>query len=433
VFAPFRTVGVIVVDEEHEASYKQEEAPRYHARDVAIVRAHLEGALAVLGSATPSLESYANAEGGKYGLVSLPRRVAERELPAVEVVDMRGRGADERILSRPLREALAAALGRGEQGLLLMNRRGFSSFLQCADCGAVLHCPNCRITLTLHRPRAARAVPSLRCHYCDHREPVPDACAVCGGVDLVGQGLGTQQVEELVAGLFPAALVARMDHDTMSRKDAHRRLVEAMEEGRIDVLVGTQMIAKGHDFPGLSLVGVVSADTGLNFPDFRAAERTFQLVAQVAGRPGRGEAPGRVLLQTYVPDHPAIRAAAAHDYAAFYRTEVAARMEVRYPPAVKLASCLLTGAEEARVELAARALAREVDALVRERRLGRSLSGLGPSAAPLAQLRGRFRWHYLLKSTNPALLEPTLQRLATRWRPPRGVQLVIDRDPYSLL
>ena len=433
VFAPFARVDVTVVDEEQETSYKQEEAPRYNAREVAIMRARLEGGLAVLGSATPSLESYANAGAGKYALLSLPRRIGERELPAVEIVDMRERGVGERIFSAPLREALAANLARGEQSLLLMNRRGFSSFLQCADCGATLSCPNCRITLTLHRPRGGRAAPSLRCHYCDHREPAPEACGSCAGRDLTGQGYGTQQVEELVAELFPSARVARMDHDTTTRKGVHARLVEAMERGLLDVLVGTQMVAKGHDFPGLTLVGVVSADTSLNFPDFRAAERTFQLVAQVAGRSGRGGAPGRVLVQSYVPEHPAIQAAARHDYVAFYSSEVEARFEAGYPPALKLASCLLTGEDEERVSSAARALGESVQKLRRSQGVAERLTLVGPSPAPLARLRGRFRWHFLLKSTSPGLLEPALHRLATRWRPPRGVQLVIDRDPYNLL
>jgi primosomal protein N' (replication factor Y) len=240
-------------------------------------------------------------------------------------------------------------------------------------------------------------------------------------------------VEELVSSAFPSARVARMDLDTTSRKGAHGRIVEAMERGAIDVLVGTQMVAKGHDFPGLTLVGVVSADTGLNVPDFRAAERTFQLVAQVAGRPGRGSAPGRVLVQTSVPEHAAIQAAARHDYAGFYRVEAEARAETRFPPAVKLARCLFTGTEETAVEDAARTLGADVTRLAGSRGLGERLQVLGPSAAPLAQLRGRHRWHLLLRSTSPAVLESALRRLSERWRPPRGVQLVLDRDPYGLL
>nr|MBA2566146.1 primosomal protein N' [Gemmatimonadota bacterium] len=397
------------------------------------VRARLEDALLVLGSATPALESYANAQSGKVELLELPSRVGDRPLPGVEVVDMRGRRPEERILSLPVREALAETLARGEQALLLQNRRGFSSFLQCRDCGATLGCPNCRITLTLHRPRGTRAAADLRCHYCDYREGVPEGCGACGGVDVGGQGHGTQQVEELVRELLPQARVARMDHDTTGRRGAHARLVESMERGDIDILVGTQMVAKGHDFPGLSLVVVVSADTGLNVPDFRSAERTFQLLAQVAGRSGRGQRPGRVLVQSRLPEHAAIRAAAAHDYRTFYRTEVAGRFEAGYPPAVKLAACVVSGEEERRVAEAAGALARDVDAFVREHGFGDRLTSVGPSEAPLAQLRGRFRWHLLLKSTRPALLEAALQRLATRWKAPRGTQLTLDRDPASLL
>ncbi|HEY7529143.1 MAG TPA: primosomal protein N' [Gemmatimonadota bacterium] len=436
VFAPLRDVRVVVVDEEHESGYKQDEAPRYHARDVALVRARLEGALAMLGSATPSLESYANAQAGKLALVEMPRRVADRALPAVEIVDLRGRPPEERILSRPLRDAVAGALGAGRQALLLLNRRGFSAYLQCVDCGATAGCPHCRITLTLHRPRGgAAAAAELRCHYCDHREPAPDLCPDCGGLALEGRGLGTQQVEDAARAAFPGARIARMDHDTTGRKGAHRRLVEAMERVELDVLVGTQMIAKGHDFPGLDVVGVISADTGLNVPDFRSAERTFQLLAQVAGRPGRGPAPGRVLIQTYVPGHPAIAAAAAHDYRAFHLGEVVQRFEAGYPPAVRLAECVLSGEDEAAVADAARSLARDVESLVAARRLaeGERLIGVGPSSAPLARLRGRWRWHYLLKSTSPPVLDAVLGRLATRWRPPKGVTLIIDRDPASLL
>jgi primosomal protein N' (replication factor Y) len=276
-------------------------------------------------------------------------------------------------------------------------------------------------------------VGDLRCHYCDHREPVSDVCPDCAGLALAGQGFGTQQVEERVAAEFPQARVGRMDLDTTSRKGSHGRLVEAMERGELDVLVGTQMVAKGHDFPGLTLVGVVSADTGLNVPDFRAAERTFQLVAQVAGRPGRRAAPGRVIVQTYLPEHPAIRAAARHDYAAFYAAESEARAETRFPPVVKLARLLFTGPEAGRVETAALALAGELGELARRRRLGDRLWVVGPSEAPLGRLRGRVRWHMLLKSTSPATLESALSTVAARWRLPRGVQLVIDRDPYNLL
>jgi primosomal protein N' (replication factor Y) len=386
----------------------------------------------VLGSATPALESYANAQGGKYELVTLPRRIADRPLPVVEVVDLREHGPAERVLSAPLRAALGEALSAGRQALLLLNRRGFAAFLQCHDCGSTWRCPNCRITLTLHRPRG-RGAAALRCHYCDHSEAVPDACPACRGRDLGGQGLGTQQVEEAVTALFPAARIARMDLDTTSRKGSHRRLVEAMERGEMDVLVGTQMVAKGHDFPGLTLVGVVSGDTGLNLPDFRAAERTFQLVTQVAGRPGRGTEPGRVLVQTYAPEHPAIRAAALHDYLGFYAAELEARFEASYPPAVKLASCLLSGSDEQRVSRAAASLAEDVGEVIARRGLEDRLSLLGPSEAPLAHLRGRSRWQVLLKSASPAVLERVLRRLATRWKPPRGVQLVIDRDPYSLM
>ncbi|HEY1953607.1 MAG TPA: primosomal protein N', partial [Gemmatimonadaceae bacterium] len=323
VFAPLDNLGAIIVDEEHESSYKQGETPRYHAREVAIVRAKNEGAITVLGSATPSLESWANASSGKYTLVTLPDRVGGGRLPSVEVVDLRHTATDYTamaqggvdygaVIREPLHHAIVETMSRGEQSILLLNRRGYSSFIQCIDCGAVATCPHCSITLTHHRNPER-----LVCHYCLHKEdPRPD-CARCGGRNLRQRGLGTQQVERLLCERFPSARIARMDVDTTSGKWAHTRILDRVAAGEVDILLGTQMIAKGLDFPNVTLVGVVDADVGINLPDFRASERCFQLLSQVSGRAGRGAKGGRVLIQTRLPNHHAVRYAVAHDYPSF--------------------------------------------------------------------------------------------------------------------
>jgi primosomal protein N' (replication factor Y) len=426
LFAPVGRAALVIVDEEHETAYKQDETPRYLARDVAVYRAALEGGVAVLGSATPSLETRANADSGKYRRLSLPGRIAGRPLPAVEVVDLAREGAVVGPgLSDVLVGALAETLAAGDQALLFLNRRGFASFLQCTDCGWVGACPNCRISLTYHR-----GSPRLLCHYCDHQEPVPDACPACSGRALDTRGLGTQQVEAAVAARFPAARIERMDLDTTGAKWSHARLYRAMQARSIDVLVGTQMIAKGFDLPGVALVGVVSADTALHFPDFRATERTFQLLVQVAGRAGRGDRPGRVILQTYLPGHFVVTAAATHDYEAFYRRETPDRAALGYPPARRLANVVASGTDAAAVEAAIERVAEHVR--------GEATDGLtlvGPAPCPLERLRGRWRHHALLKAESPAALERTLWDLARREDELAGggARLEIDRDPMSLL
>src|SRR5688500_10611553 len=352
VFAPLRNLGAIIVDEEHEASYKQGETPRYPAREVAIVRARHEGAITILGSATPSLESWANAAAGKFTRLRLPDRVGGGSLPAIEVTDLRKIAVDYSgmaqggvdygaVIREPLHDAIVNCLSRGEQSILLLNRRGYSSFIQCIDCGSVATCPHCSITLTHHRNPER-----LVCHYCLHKEdPRPD-CPRCGGRNLKQRGLGTQQVERLLGERFPAARIARMDFDTTSGKWAHTRILDRVASGEIDILLGTQMIAKGLDFPNVTLVGVVDADVGINLPDFRASERCFQLLSQVSGRAGRGPKGGSVIIQTRVPEHHAVVHALTHDYDAFVRAEIEGRREPVYPPFNRIVNIVFSGTVE---------------------------------------------------------------------------------------
>lgn len=429
VFAPVPRLAAIVVDEEHEPSYKQASAPRYHARDVALVRARLEGARVLVGSATPSLETLHLAGTGQLARFELPERVGARPLPPVEVVDLRSaaRVPDARGVpwTTALDEAVRGALARGEQVILLLNRRGFATFLQCPACGDVRTCPQCAIALTVHR-----TPPALRCHYCGHTAPIAPACRVCGGETQRMKGLGTQQLEHFVGLRFPAARIARMDLDTTSTKWAHHRVLERMAQGRVDILLGTQMIAKGLDFPRVTVVGVVDADTGLHLPDFRAAERTFQLVAQVAGRAGRGPAGGRVYVQTRAPAHHAIRAAAAHSVPQFAAVELPLRAAPHpaYPPHVGVVRFVASHADAARAQQAAERVAAWLRRANAERLAG-ALSVLGPAPCPIARLQGRWRWHVLAKSAEPR----ALGRVVRAWRGrTRGV-VIVDRDPVSLL
>ncbi|HEV2084478.1 MAG TPA: primosomal protein N', partial [Gemmatimonadales bacterium] len=355
VFAPVARLGLIVIDEEHEASYKNGETPRYHTRDVALVRARLEGARLLLGSATPSLETLVRTEA-RLGLLRLPERVAARPLPPVEIIDLRiapkVSGTGPLAWSEALDAAILATLARREQAILLLNRRGYAAFLQCPDCGEVWQCPRCSISLTVHR-----SPPALRCHYCGHEEPLPLSCRACGNPVQQMRGAGTQQLERMLAERYPEARVSRMDLDTTSTKWSHQRILGAVEKGEVDLLIGTQMIAKGLDFPNVTLVGVVDADTGLYLPDFRSAERTFQLLAQVAGRAGRGPKGGRVLVQTRHPTHHALVCAAQHDTEGFLRQERVLRESPPYPPVTSLVNLLLSGPNEGEVGLRAAALA----------------------------------------------------------------------------
>jgi len=429
VFAPVQRLAAIVVDEEHESSYKQGTAPRYHARDAALERGRLEGARVILGSATPSLETLHRAARGELVRFELPERIGARPLPPVEVIDLRGapRVPDARGVpwTEALDEAVRGALARSEQAILLLNRRGFATYLQCPACGDVWDCPRCAIALTVHHTPAA-----LRCHYCDHEEPIPTTCRVCGKEAARMRGLGTQQLEHFVGLRFPDARIARMDLDTTSTKWAHHRVLERMAQGKIDILLGTQMIAKGLDFPNVTVVGVVDADTGLHLPDFRAAERTFQLVAQVAGRAGRGPKGGRVYVQTRAPDHHAIRAAAAHSVEQFVAAELPLRTppQPAYPPHVGLARFVASHEDAARARQAGERVAAWLVRANRER-LSSALTVLGPAPCPIERLKGRWRWHVLIKAAEPRAIGRVVRALGAR---AHGA-VIIDRDPVSLL
>jgi len=427
VFAPVRNLGLIVVDEEHDSSYKQEETPRYNGRDVALVRAQRLKACVVLGSATPSLESRYNAERGRYRLLELPERIEKRPLAAVELIDMRQEFLETRrqaIFSRRLVEAIGARLAAGEQIMLLINRRGFSAFAACRACGERIECRNCAVTLTYHR-RDRR----MLCHYCGYAERVPERCPRCESEYLYFLGLGSERVEEEMRRHFPAARVARMDRDTVTSKRHYESILSEFRAHAYDVLVGTQMIAKGHDIPNVTLVGVVSADVGLGLPDFRAAERTFQLLAQAAGRAGRGDLPGEVLIQTINPEHYAIRFAAAQDYEGFYRKELEFRRAMRYPPFSALANLLVRSPDKAKAWQMAAELAARLDPAPPE------IKVLGPAEAPVPRVKREFRYQTLIKAASRKVLREALAQLRdwARRQEWSATALVIDVDPISLL
>ena len=429
VFAPLERVGLIVVDEEHDTSYKQEESPRYNGRDVAIVRAQRAGALIVLGSATPSMETYYNAITGKYERIVLQRRILDRPLAAVTVVDMREEYAaagPDVILSRALTDAVRARLDDREQSLVLLNRRGFSTAIFCRQCAGTIDCPNCSVSLVVHGEGSARRA---RCHYCNYTARVPAACPLCAGPYLEQMGFGTERVEAELRKMCPGARVARLDRDAIRRRGALNALLTRFRDGEIDVLVGTQMIAKGHDFPRVTLVGVVSADVGLGLADFRAAERTFQLLTQVAGRAGRGEQRGEAIVQTLYPNHYSIQLACRQDYPAFYERELHFRKAMRYPPLVSLVNTVV----RARTFSAAMDDAADVVQKVRESDSGRGdFRVLGPAPAPLGRLRGEYRAQLLLKGTNRRKMREALQS-ALASRPELQRRAIVDVDPISVL
>jgi primosomal protein N' (replication factor Y) len=427
VFAPVQNLGLIIVDEEHDQSYKQQETPRYHGRDVAVVRARDANAVIVLGSATPSLESRYNAERGKYTRLELPARIEQRPMPAVTIIDMRREFLESRkqaTFSRALLDAVTERLDNGEQTMLLLNRRGFSNIVACRACGERLQCVNCSVTLTYHR-RDRR----MLCHYCNYAIAVPDKCPQCTSEYLQFIGVGSERVEQELGAAFPRARIARLDRDTVSGKHDYENILEGFREQRFDILVGTQMIAKGHDIPNVTLVGIVNADVGLGLPDFRAAERTFQLLTQAAGRAGRGETPGIVLIQTINPDHYAIQCAAEQDYEKFYRKEIEFRRMLHYPPFGAMASIVVRSANEE-------------DALSRSAALGRLLSPapegvrvMGPAPAPVLRVKSEYRYQVLLKTSSRKRLSEMLadvRRFATaeKWGP---ANLAIDVDPMTLL
>lgn len=429
VFAPLENIGILIVDEEHDSSYRQHESPFYHARDVAIMRANFAGATVVLGSATPAMETFYNARGGKYEYLTLPDRIGERPMAVAEIIDMREvfRQAGKDVPFSPhLLSAISETHSKGEQTIILLNRRGFSQFVLCRSCGETLRCKNCDITLTYHK-RDRRLV----CHYCNYRVEVPDVCPFCKSEYLYFVGEGTEQLEDILRKRFPDLRIARVDRDTMSKRRDLEKILLAFSRHEIDMLVGTQMLAKGHDFPNVTLVGVVSVDLGLGLPDLRSAERTFQLLTQVAGRAGRGEAPGKVLIQTYYPDHYAIRHARQQDYSGFYEEEIRYRERLGYPPFFALASILVHHKDQARVAKTAQILRYCLDAA----NANRSVRITGPAPASLARLKGEHRVQILIRSSNRKklreILDTALEHARVRSADMRIVNVEID--PVSML
>ncbi len=429
VFAPIANLGLVIIDEEHESTYRQQDSPRYNGRDTAIVRAQKENAVVILGSATPSLESFHNAQTGKYSYLELPARIGNRPMAAARIIDMRAvfdRHKKPQVFSDDLLQAIEATHRKGEQSIILLNRRGYSSFVLCRSCGETIQCPNCDVTLTYHRSEKV-----IVCHYCNHRQTAPNKCPSCSGKYIYYVGEGTEQIETLLVKIFPTLRIARIDRDTATKRGAFERSLFDFSAGEIDMLVGTQMLAKGHDFPNVTLVGVVSVDAGLALPDFRAAERTFQLITQVAGRAGRGERPGQVLIQTYHPNHYALRHACAQDYAGFYDEEIRHRQNHSYPPFVSLASLLVHGPDLGKTRTEALELRKELDAANKER----TSRILGPAPAPLARLKGRHRIQLLVKSRSRRQLrqvvDTALAAMAAKGQNLRSINLEID--PVSIM
>jgi primosomal protein N' (replication factor Y) (superfamily II helicase) len=456
IFAPVEPLGLIIVDEEHETSYKQEEAPRYHARDVAIMRGQMENAVVVLGSATPSLESFYNCQRGKFALLELPERVDNQKMPHVRVVDMRQAAHKEKgtpLFSPQLKEAINQRLDRGEQTILFLNRRGYSTSLQCPKCGYVCECPNCSLALTFHRQEQ-----KLACHICGHVEKVPMVCPneKCKNPAIRFSGTGTQRVEETLAKLFPKARIQRMDADTMKRKDDYRKVLGDFRAGKTDILVGTQMIAKGLHFPNVTLVGIIYADLALHQPDFRAGERTFQLLTQVAGRAGRGDVEGEVFVQAFAPFHPAIQYARRHDFNGFYEQEIEFREQLKYPPISRIALLTLKGRNEEKVKFSAEHLKRELEKnLKMQGRAGSPLPAAdmfaddgahgvtrptsfkdliiaGPAPAPLLRAETFYRYQIMLRTRAMSALSRELARIIQSLALPEDITLAVDIDPVNL-
>ncbi len=431
VFAPVEPLGLLIVDEEHEHSYKQEEAPRYHARDVAVVRAQKEKAVVVLGSATPSIESFYNSKKGKYTLLEMTRRVDDKKLPIVRVTDMRqeartSRGGASPVFSRPLKEAIRLRLERGEQTMLFLNRRGFSTSLQCLKCGVPCGCPNCSVSLTYHR-----AASQLLCHICGHSEGVPERCPVpeCADPSIRFAGLGTERVEDSLRQFFPKARIERMDSDTLKRKEDYRRVLNDFRTGKVDILVGTQMIAKGLHFPNVTLVGIIHADLSLHQADFRAGERTFQLLTQVSGRAGRGDVEGEVFVQTFTPFHPAIQYARRHDYAGFYDQETEFREQLRYPPFARVALLTLRGRNEDKVRLFIEHIRKQIG----ERLAGwKDLIIAGPAPAPLVRAETFYRHQIMLRTAAMSRLSAELAVYIQSLELADDLILAVDIDPVNL-
>ncbi len=431
VFAPTRKLGLIVIDEEHETTFKQESTPRYHARDVAVMRARLADVPIILGSATPSLESWHNAERGAYTRLSLPERVESRPLPPVQLIDLRRepkQPGKQFAVGPTLEDGMRAALKAGGQVLLLLNRRGYSTHIHCPACGHVAQCQHCDLALTFHRHKA-----SLACHYCGWETAPLAKCPACQQSTIKYQGLGTEKLQAEIETKFPGRVVQRMDSDTMTKPGSHQRVLDAFRDGLIHILLGTQMIAKGLDFPNVTLVGVVNADVGLHLPDFRAAERTFQLLAQVAGRTGRGSRGGTVLVQTFTPEHPCIVQASSHDYTGFAASELAHRREHLYPPYQRLARLIVRSAKQAAAEAFANTLAGAFrEAVARAERQQGQVRVLGPAECPVFKLNDYYRFHFQLQSANSGHLHNVLREVLSVAKPPHGVEWQVDVDPASM-
>ncbi len=430
IFAPVANLGLVVVDEEHENSYKQDESPRYHAREVARERARIAGRLCVLGSATPSVETFYRASVGEYQYVELRERIDGRPMPLVQVVDMREELAcgNRSVFSRALARAVRSRLALGEQTILFLNRRGHSTFVLCRECGHTLRCPGCDVALTYHADDV-----SLRCHYCDHEEPVPDTCPKCESHYIRYFGAGTEKIEKEARRAFPQARVVRMDLDTTRRKGACEAIVGKFAKGEYDILVGTQMVAKGHDFSKVTLVGVVSADTCLNLPDFKAGERTFQLLAQVAGRAGRRAAPGQVIVQTYAPDHYAVQRAKAHDYTGFYREEIRARQEAFYPPFAHLVLVVVSGEDPDLVARHSKTLGVTLREKAGIEARWRGTRILGPAPCAMKRIRRMHRWQLLLKGDTVGHVNDLVRCALTACPMSRDISLTVDVDPESTM
>lgn len=433
IFTPFNNLGLIIIDEEQEFTYKQDKKPFYHAREVALKRAELNNAVVILGSATPSLESYYASQKGKFKLLELPERIEERELPEIKIVDMREemKKGNRSIISSELREMLAECLEKKEQAILFLNRRGYSTFLLCRRCGFVAKCPHCHLSLVYHWQGNI-----LSCHYCRYKEKLPFSCPSCHNLRLSFSGTGTEKVENEIRNLFPQARLRRMDLDTTKKKDIYHEIYHAFKNEKIDILIGTQMIAKGFDFPKVSVVGIINADTALHLPDFRAAERTFQLVIQVAGRAGRAEIPGKVILQTYYPEHYALIAAAEHNYVQLYAQEIKLRKELGYPPFVYLARILLRGEKEEKVHVLATEIAEKIKSQQKLSKIrGGYLKGIeiiGPTPAAYPRIAGKYRWQILLKSRKDASLKQILDPLKDLYHS-NSVQVSFDVNPLDML
>jgi primosomal protein N' (replication factor Y) (superfamily II helicase) len=429
IFAPIEPLGLIIVDEEHEHSYKQEEAPRYHARDVAVLRGRKEDAVVVLGSATPSMETYFNAKKGKYVLLELPHRADNAKMPIVRVVDMRQemrRQKGSPIFSVQLREAILQRLERKEQTILFLNRRGYATSLQCPACGYVAQCPNCSVALTYHRKEQ-----KLKCHVCGFDSPAPAKCpeAKCGSREIRYSGLGTEKLEDAIVQGFPHAKLARMDSDTLKKKEDYRRILTDFRLGKIDILVGTQMIAKGLHFPNVTLVGIIYADLSLHLPDFRAGERTFQLLTQVSGRAGRGDIEGEVFVQSFTPFHPAIQYARRHDFLGFYEQELEFREQLKYPPRTRIALLTIKGRNEDKVAFLAEHVRKEMEPMLKEME---DLVIAGPAPAPLARAETFYRHQLMLRTRHMSSLSKRLNELLKHLKLPEGITVTVDIDPVNL-